>query len=65
MADYPVWVGSAVLHYPRARLKRKRNYNMTELDLYVLVCSLICLLGGGLVGFMLGQLKALIEEDRK
>lgn len=39
--------------------------NMTELDLYVLVCSLICLLGGGLVGFMFGQLKALIEEDRK
>ena len=64
MADYPVRVGSAVLH-TRARLKRKRNNNMTELDLYVLVCSLICLLGGGLVGFMLGQLKALIEEDRK
>ena len=38
---------------------------MTELDLYVLACSLICLLGGGLVGFMFGQLKALIEEDRK
>lgn len=38
---------------------------MSELDLYVLVCSLICLLGGGLVGFMFGQLKALIEEDRK
>ena len=46
-------------------MKRQRNNNMTELDLYVLVCSLICLLGGGLVGFMLGQLKALIEEDRK
>ena len=64
MADYPVWVGSAVLHYQSA-MKRQRNNNMTELDLYVLVCSLICLLGGGLVGFMFGQLKALIEEDRK
>lgn len=38
---------------------------MTELDFYVLICSLISLLVGGLVGFMFGQLKALIEEDRK
>ena len=64
MADYPVWVGSAVLHYQSANEAPEDN-NMTELDLYVLVCSLICLLGGGLVGFMFGQLKALIEEDRK
>ena len=38
---------------------------MTEVDFYVLICSLISLLGGGLVGFVFVQLKALIEEDRK
>ena len=42
----------------------QEDINMTEVDFYVLICSLISLLGGGLVGFVFGQLKALIEEDR-
>ena len=45
--------------------KALEDFIMTEVDFYVLICSLISLLGGGLVGFVFGQLKALIEEDRK
>lgn len=37
---------------------------MTDVEIYCTVCSLICFLLGGLVGFFFGQLKALIEEDR-